>query len=126
MTVAGKAYAEECTAARARLEELRDKRTRAVGQGASAEGVPAAPSSSEGALDETHTNADSLGAIEANDAISDIIADITIREQAHIIEEQAHIAIRSDKCRDPSSPDYDMSIPPATHEEAMQWPDREQ
>ena len=126
MTAAGKAYAEERATARARLEELRDKRTCAVGQGASAEGVPAAPSSSEGALNETHTNADSLGAIEANDAVSDIIADIAIGEQAHVIEEQAHIAIRSDKRRDPSSPDYDMSIPPATHEEAMQRPDREQ
>jgi hypothetical protein len=78
---------------------------------------------SEGVTGDEHTNTNSLGTIKSNDAISDVVVDIAIGEQAHIIEEQAHIAIRSDRHRDPSSPDYNMSTPPATYKEAAQRPD---
>lgn len=40
-----------------------------------------------------------------------------------IITEQSHLSIRSDKRRDPSQLGYDMSIPPATYEEAMKRSD---
>ena len=43
-----------------------------------------------------------------------------------VIEEQAHITIRSDKRHDPSSPSYNMGILPATYEETMQRPDSDQ
>lgn len=116
MTETGKAFAVEYVTAKARLEELRDNHARTITQGVSTR----SPSSSEGVTGTEHVHTNSLGTIELNEDISDLTADVIIGEQAHVAEEQAHIAIRSDKHRDPSSPDYDMSILPATYEEAIQ------
>ena len=126
MTEAGKAFAEERAAAKAHLEELRDRHASTVTQGVSVNDPQGSPSSSEGVNSDEHTHADSLRPIESNGDVSDLATDVIIEEQAHVIEEQAHIAIRSDKRRDPSSPDYDMSIPPATYDEAVQRPNHEQ
>ena len=86
----------------------------------SVDDLQGSPSSSEGVNSDEHTHPNSLRSIESNGDVSDLAADVVIGEQAHVVEEQAHIAIRSDKRRDPSSPDYDMSIPPATYDEAVQ------
>lgn len=59
------------------------------------------------------TNLENLGDIEPNEDVSEIVANV-------VIEEQAHLAIRSDKRRDPHAVDYDLKIPPATYDEAMQ------
>ena len=128
MTKAGKAYAEERTAAKVHLAELWDKCTHVIVKGASTQSVdPGGSSEGVTGVDGTNNdNVNSLRAIESNDAISDLTADVVIGEQAHVIEEQAHTAIRSDKRRDPFSPDYNMSIPPATYDEAIQRLDREQ
>lgn len=108
MTEAGKAYTAECEAAKLHLEELWNRCARVAAQGVSI----TAPGSSEGVTDTNGKhNTNSLGPIEANDAVSDLAADITIGKH---IEEQSHITIRTDKHQDPSSPDCDMSIPPAT------------
>ena len=128
LTEAGKAFAAECAAAKAHLDKLWDRRARMITQGVSArlDNPMGSPGSPEGVDGAEHLHADSLGTIKSNDDIPDFTADVVIGEQAHIIEEQAHIAIRSDKRRDPSSPDYTMSIPLATYEEAIQRPDHEQ
>ena len=128
MTEAGKAYAEEHAAAKVRLAKLWDKRTHVIVKGALTQSIDPGGSSEgvTGVDGADNDNVNSLRAIESNDVISDLTADIVIGEQAHIIEEQAHTAIRSDKRRDPSSPDYNMSIPPATYDEAIQCPDHEQ
>jgi hypothetical protein len=60
----------------------------------------------------------SLGDIELNEDISEVIVNV-------IIEEQAHLAIRSDKRHDPYAIDYDLKIPPAMYEEAIHRPDKE-
>jgi hypothetical protein len=49
--------------------------------------------------------------------------DITEAMANACIEEQAHVAICSNHKRNPSNPDYDMAIPPATYNEAMQCSD---
>ena len=54
-----------------------------------------------------------LDHIEQSSNISEMVANV-------VIEEQAHITIQSGKRCDPSSPGYDMGIPPAIYEEAMQ------
>ena len=124
MTKAGKAYAEERAAAKARLDELCDRHVLVVTQGVRLDDL-GHPASSEGVTSDKTMDTDSLGAIKSNNNVPNIAADIAIGEQAHVIEQQAHITIRSDKHRDPSTPDYDMSIPPATYEEAMLRPDHE-
>ena len=57
----------------------------------------------------------------ANDAppLSDAVINL-------VIAEQVHLAIWSDTHRDLGSPDYDMGIPPATYDEAMQHSDVDQ
>ena len=119
MTTAGKAYAEECAAVKAHLDELRNRHALVATQVIWDDGDSDHPALSEGVTSNETMSADSLEAIESNNDVPDIAADVAIGKQAHVIKEQAHIAIRSDKHRDPSTPDYDMSIPPATYEEAM-------
>ena len=128
LTEAGKAFAAEHAAAKAHLDELQDRHARMITQEVSAhpDDLMGSPSLPEGVDGAEHLHANSLGTIKSNDDIPDLTADVVIGEQAHIVEEQAHIAIRSNKRRDPSSPDYDMSIPLATYEEAIQRPDHEQ
>jgi len=80
--------------------------------GASNEGVPHA--SHEGAPDAI--TEESIEDVEPNPDVSELMANV-------VIEEQAHVAIRSNQRRNPHNPDYDMNIPPATYEEAMKCPD---
>ena len=124
MTEAGKAYAEERAAAKACLDELRDRHVLVATQEVRLDDL-GHPALSEGVTSDETMDTDSLGAIELNNDVPNIAADVAIGKQAHVIEEQAHIAIRSDKRQDPSTPDYGMSITPATYEEAMLWPDHE-
>lgn len=56
---------------------------------------------------------DALMPIEENPTISDQVANA-------VIEEQAHLTIWSDKCHNPTSPDYNLKIPPMTYEESIQ------
>jgi hypothetical protein len=113
LTQAGKAYAEERAAMHTHLKVLWAKRTTQA-TGVTTEGVG---SCSEG-VEEKDEDTDSLKAIEPDEALPDATAGV-------VIEEQAHITIRSDKHHDPTQPDYDMSIPPATYEEAVQHADKE-
>ena len=55
---------------------------------------------------------DKVGKIEEGKEIPAVVANI-------VIEEQAHITLHSDKWCNPSAPDHDMKLPPATYEEAM-------
>ena len=61
---------------------------------------------------------DEVGKIEEGEEIPAVVANV-------IIEEQAHITLCSDKWHNPSAPDYDMKLPPATYEEVMQRPDKD-
>ena len=117
LTQAGKAYANERAVACACLEALWEKRT-----GASStpnEGEP----SSEG-VEEKQESVDSLQAIEPNVVVPNAAVGVVVKEHAHTADEQAHITIHSNKRCDPTQPDYDMSIPPATYEEAVQRADK--
>ena len=60
----------------------------------------------------------SLEPIEPNKDIPEVVANV-------IIEEQAHLTIRSDKHCNPNAADYDLKIPPATYDEAIQCPDKD-
>lgn len=120
MTEAGRAFAEDHVAAKAHLEELQDKHACVLAQEMSVDSLQGSPSSLEGVNDDKHVHTDSLRPIESNSDVSDLTTDVIIREQAHVIKEQAHITIRSDKHRDSSSLDYNMLIPPATYNEAVQ------
>jgi len=55
---------------------------------------------------------DELHPIEPNAEVPEVVANV-------VIKEQAHITIWSDQRHDPSAPDYDMKIPPATYDEAV-------
>jgi hypothetical protein len=98
LTEKGKAYHAGLTAVKTRLEAQHEHHT-------TTEGVK--------------TELESLGDIEPHKDVSDIVANV-------VMEEQAHLAIRSDKRRDPHAVGYDMKIPPATYEEAMQRPDKDE
>ena len=73
-------------------------------------------SSSEGVRLE---DVDALKSIKPSQDIPEMVANV-------VIKEKAHITIRSDKCHNLKSTDYNMSIPPATYNEAMQQPDHKQ
>jgi hypothetical protein len=98
-TEKGRMYTADIAAAKARLE-----------RGNTIKGVDEVPSM--GVEDAEST---SLGNIEPNGDIPEVVVNI-------IIEKQAHLAIRSDKHHDPYAVDYDLKIPPATYEEAMHRP----
>lgn len=59
-------------------------------------------------------------AAEADEEVDEVFPEHQVNL---IITEQSHLSIRSDKRRDPSQSGYDMSIPPATYEEAMKRSD---
>jgi hypothetical protein len=115
-TEAGRQFAEDIAASKARLQSLRDARTVKTAELALQEGV-VLPSESERAEAPVEVNGD-LAEIELNTDVPEVLANI-------VIEEQANITIRSDRKRHPSSPDYDMKLPPATYDEAMLRPDRD-
>ena len=87
MTKAGRAFAKDCAAAKACLEELQDKHTCALAQEVSVHSPQGSPSSSEGVNGNEHVHTDSLRPIELNSDILDLAADVIIREQAHVVEE---------------------------------------
>jgi hypothetical protein len=105
-TPAGQAFAEELAATKARLLALREAR-------ASHATVPALE---PGVIQVEPMPTDNITDVEPNVDVTEVMANI-------VIEEQAHVAIRSNCKRNPSSPDYDMSIPPATHDEAVKRSD---
>jgi hypothetical protein len=114
-TAAGRAYSDELAASKARLLTLRDARAlRTTTANAPCEGV------SEG-VDTGNRLEDipeDLTVVEANADVPEVMTNV-------VIEEQANVAIRSNRKRNPSTPDYDMAIPPATYDEAMKRSDRE-
>lgn len=112
-TEGGKVFAADIAASKACLEELRQARADRAAQCAKGEGVPDTPLRPEEAS-EMPAN---LEDVEPNPDVPEVLANL-------MIEEQSNIAIRSNKRRNPASPDYDMSIPPATFEEAMLCLDR--
>ena len=91
------------------MEALWDKRNAAAKEISDEEAGPLG-SLSEGVEEE---DTDSLKAIEPDPILPDATTGV-------VIEEQAHITIRSDRRRDPTQPNYDMAVPPATYEEAVQ------
>lgn len=60
----------------------------------------------------------SLLTLEPNSDVTEVMTNVCIDS-----EEQAHITIHSNQRRNPHNPDYDMSIPLATYDEAMKHPD---
>lgn len=114
-TKAGQAYAEGLTASRERLASLREARADRARDNALREGVSA--DLLEGVS--RPTEEEPIENVEPNADVPDLVANV-------VIEEQAHIAIRSNKKRNPHAPDYDMSIPPATYDEAMKRSDSDQ
>lgn len=112
LTQLGKVYAEDRAATHACLATLHEKWVAVVG-GALPKG---AQSLSEGVTDES---VDSFKMIEPNNALPEAATGV-------VIEEQAHITIRSNRHHNPTLPDYDMTIPPATYEEAIQQPNTEE
>ena len=125
LTQVGKAYAKDRAAAHTLLEALQEQqatRTSSEGVDSSSEGVSG--SLSEGVIAEENTN--SLKAIEPDAVLPNATTGAVIEEHSHVVEEQAHITIRSDKRRDPSQPDYNMAIPLATYKEAVQWLDKQE
>lgn len=115
-TEAGQAYADEIAASKARLQSLHEARA-ARAANAPLEGVPEA--FTEGVqpiVEEGSVIPEDLATIEPNIDIPEVFANL-------VIEEHAHITIRSDRKRDPTSPTYDMKIPPAMYLEAVQHAD---
>ena len=104
LTKKGKVYTAGIAAAKARLKTQGHIMTKEVDEEPS-KGVE-------------ETEPATLGDIKPNEDVPEIVANV-------IIEEQAHIAIHSDKCRDPHAVGYDLKIPPTTYDEAMQRPDKE-
>lgn len=100
---------EKGAATKARLQTLQ-QRQEAIAAGIRSEGAPEV--NKRVSLEDVND----LWQIEQNSAIPETVANI-------IIKEQAHITIRSDKHHDPLVLDYDMGIPLATYEEAMQHSD---
>ena len=99
----GKAYHADVAATKSRLRGVITKGVTST----PVEGVP-----------EHSPEPESIKEVEPNIDVPEIVANV-------IIEERAHIAIRSDKRRDPHAPDYDLKIPPATYDEAVQHPDKD-
>ena len=111
---AGQAYAEEQAATQIRLEALWDKRNAAATE-ISDEGAGPLGSSSKRVEEE---DANSLKAIEPDPILPDATTGVVMKQQAHIM-------IRSDRCRDPMQPAYDMAVPPATYKETVQRADKD-
>lgn len=59
---------------------------------------------------------ESIKAVEPNLDVTEVMANIIIKEQANIV-------IHSNLRCNPSSPNYNMRIPPATYDEVMKRPD---
>jgi hypothetical protein len=110
LTEKGAAWTVELEATQVHLKDLQECRA-AAAEGGTPNGTP-----SEGVR---LADVDELRFIEPSIKVPEVIANI-------VIEEQAHITIRSDKRRNPLAPDYDMSIPPATHDKAIQRSDRDE
>lgn len=120
LTPAGRTYAEEMAATKDRIARLRDSRAaRAAGSAHLSEGVREMANIDEGKDAGIDAGIEeNLADIEPNVDIPEVYANV-------MIEEHAHITIRSDRKRDPNSPGYDMRIPPATYDEAMLRTDRD-
>jgi len=110
LTSGGQAFADGIAASKARLLELRQARA-ARSEGVTLDANAPAEHGTSESVD--------LEEIEPNVDVPETLANL-------MIEEHANIAIRSDRKRDPSSANYDMKIPPATYEEAMLRPDRQE
>lgn len=108
-TPAGQAWEADMTATKACLLALRDSCAARVALPAlSSKGVIGAEVEKAG----EEAGEENLEEIEPNTDIPEVFANV-------MIEEHAHISIRSDRKRNPNDSDYDMAIPPATYEEAM-------
>jgi hypothetical protein len=102
-TAAGQAFAEDIAASKACLQALRDAHLEHTTQ--LREGVTAANPGEEKIRD-----------IEPNVDVPEVLANVCIKEQAHII------LCSNCKCN-PQSPNYDMYIPPQTYDKAMKHMD---
>ena len=125
LTATGQDYAETIAAAKAHLQKLRSNAERrrqlkdaqehaalaAVGE----EDIPSL--CREGGLGDFP---DSFG--ETDDfaaAVASLDVDDYLQQDADAIFETALLSLRSDTVRNPRSPGYDMTTPPANHREAM-------
>jgi hypothetical protein len=70
-------------------------------------------------VSDMNLNNENIMDIEPNVDIPEVVANVCI-------EEQANIALWSNRKCNPHSPDYDMSIPPTTYDEAMKHTDHAQ
>jgi hypothetical protein len=108
-TVRGQSYQSTLLADRARLAHQRELRqARVQGVTPPIEGVNAIPDAPDNGI---IPDAEEVGFPRA---IADLIA-----------TESACVTIRSDSRRSPNSSGYDMKVPPATYDEAMQCSDRD-
>ena len=104
LTNKGKVYTAGIAAAKARLKTQGHITTKEVDKEPSKGVEEAEPAT--------------LGDIEPNKDIPEIVVNV-------ITKEQAHIAIHSNKCHNLHAVGYDLKIPPATYDEAMQRPNKE-
>jgi hypothetical protein len=115
LTEGGKTFAEGIAASKARLQELRQARNERIAHPALTEGVPVhddSPTISEEVEED-------LEQIEPNTDVTEAFANL-------MVEEHAHLTIRSDRKRDPYSDNYDMKVPPASYDEAVLRQDRDE
>lgn len=106
LTGAGEAFKEQMDATKVRLESLREAHTI----------LP--PPLTEGVIQPKINAPDNLENMEPNEDVPEALANL-------IVKEFSNVAIRSDQKRNPSDPNYDMGIPPASYNEAVLHPDRD-
>ena len=126
LTSAGHAYAQSIQAAKAHLDKLRanTERRKQMNQGTAAVVVADedvvdqfACLCREGVMEDLPDSfgaADDLAAAAASLDVTDYL-----QRDVDALLESAFLSLRSDVARNPSSPGYDMSTPPANHHEAM-------
>ena len=108
LTEKGAAWVAELAMTQARLDALTKRREQVCTSVSS----PDTTNASLCAIDE-------LREVESDLSIPSVVANV-------VIEEQAHITIRSDHWHDPTSPGYDLKIPLAMYNEAVKCPDKEE
>lgn len=111
-TTQGQLFADKIAASKAGILAICEARADKAERNAPLEGV--LDPLSEGVTAEPST--EDLEEIEPNVDMPEVFVNL-------MIEEHAHITIRSDRKCDPSISSYDMKIPPATYIKAVQRPD---
>ncbi len=134
LTAAGHAHAESIQAAKSHLERLRAnaerrKQLRQAGEGATMLADHGVVDADDGVADQfaclcrEGIMEDLPDSFESTDNLAAAVASLDVpgylQRDVDALLESAFLSLRSDVARDPRSPGYDMSLPPANHREAM-------